>query len=126
MTWGSVIIGKVMVFRDVEVRSYIQFSIDHSATGKIELNLFQQIGCQHQDLRVWPKTLDCAQISHSFLEVFGRGHDFEDVERSPAHIVTEHFQIHKFEERRGLEVFAFRQHCFRVRGDWKANPYPGP
>jgi hypothetical protein len=68
------------------------------------LYLLQKICSQHQDLCILPEALNRSKISYSFLEVFGGGHDFEDVKGGPGHIVTKHFKIYKLQESSGLEV----------------------
>ena len=63
---GSVMIGRDIVVTAVEVRSYRNLRM-FSKWYLWELYLLQEIRCKHQNLGVWSKALNSAQIAHSFL-----------------------------------------------------------
>jgi hypothetical protein len=103
MTCGRVIMGSDIVVGAEEPKSYEIMS----TKGKYEasfLYLFEKICSEHKNLGVWPKALDGPKIANSFLKVFGRGHNFEDVKRCPGHVMTEHLEIHQLQQSRSLEV----------------------
>ena len=66
--------------------------------------LLEEVRRQHQDFCVRPEALSGAEISNALLVVLWRGHDLEDVERGPGHVVADHLEVDQFEERRRLEI----------------------
>jgi hypothetical protein len=70
----------------------------------VDMYLLQQICRQHQDFCIRAETLDGSKVANPLLYVFGGGHDFKDVEGSPGHIMSEHFEIDKFQQSRGLDI----------------------
>jgi hypothetical protein len=73
----------------------------------ISAHLFEEVCCQHGHVSVGAEALDSGKISDSFLMVFLGRHDLEDMERSPGHIVPNHFKIDKLEYGPRLEVCIF-------------------
>jgi len=76
---------------------------DGGQLGRVQVLLKQVLG-QHQDLGVWTEGLDSSEIADAFLQVLLAGHDFEDVERGPRHVVAEHFEVDELEQSGGLVV----------------------
>jgi hypothetical protein len=87
---GVMICGSVTSGRDKEgmlgdtisctpIRSTM-LSLQKRMTGT---DLFQHVCCQHQNFRVRSEALHRSEIAHSFLEIFGRRHDFQDVKSRP-------------------------------------------
>ena len=98
MKCGRAVIGKDIVVVDPVVRSYKLLS----ATGgrqrvQAQTDFLEQVRGQHQDLGVRPEGLHCAQVSYAFLVVFRGGHDLEDMERGPGHIVAHHLEVDELE-----------------------------
>ena len=67
-------------------------------------HLLEQIRCQHEDFCVWPKRLNSAKVSNALLVVFWGGHDLEDVERRPRHVVAKHFEVYELKKRCRLQI----------------------
>ena len=81
------------------MRDRIQRQVDQSlvGTGKVFL---QQVLRQHQDLCVRPEALHRRKVSNALVRVLLRGHDLEDVEGRPSHVVPKHLQVYQLQQRR--------------------------
>lgn len=96
--------------------------------AEVWTDLFDQISGQHQNLSVRPEALHRGQIPNALLVVFGRGHDLQDVEGSPGHVMTHHLEVAQLEQGGGLEI-CFCASALRARsssgmdGIW-TNPCP--
>ena len=67
--------------------------------------LLQQICSQHQDFCVGAETLDSSEVSNPLLYIFGGRHDFEHMEGSPGHVMSEHFEVDKLQQGRSLDIW---------------------
>lgn len=92
MKCGRAPIGKAIVIGDDVVRSFIECQQTVSL-GRLVYYLLEQVCCQHQHLGVWPVALHGTKIADPFLMILGRGHDFEDVEGGPGHVVSKHLKV---------------------------------
>jgi hypothetical protein len=85
------------------MRDRIQRQMDQSLVGTCKI-LLQQVLRQHQDLCVRPEALYRRKISDALVRVLLRGHDLEDVERRPSHVMPKHLQVDQLQQRRCLLV----------------------
>lgn len=71
---------------------------------RLRTDLLQEIRGQHEHLGVWSVALNCSQVSDTLLVVFWGGHDLQNVEGGPGHVVTHHLEIDELEQGGGLDV----------------------
>lgn len=58
-------------------------------------HLLEQIGSQHQHVRVLVERLNGAQIPYALEMNLGRRHDLYDVKGSPVHVISQHIKLQK-------------------------------
>lgn len=66
--------------------------------------LLEEVCCEHQNLGIWAKALDCTEIANTLLVVLGGGHNLEDMEGGPGHVMAEHFQVYQLQQGSSLQV----------------------
>lgn len=70
-----------------------------------DVYLFEKICCEHENLGVGAEALYCSKVPHALLVILGRGHDLEDMERRPRHVMPDHLQIHELQQGNGLDIY---------------------
>ena len=87
-------------------------------------HLLQEVCRHHEHIGIGTEALDGGEVSNSFLVVFLRRHDLEDMERSPGHVVPNHLKVDELEQGGRLEV-CIAESAWRAtgRGLRRTDPY---
>lgn len=70
----------------------------------VRSHLLKQVLREHQDFRVRAEALYSSQVADLLEWELLRGHDLQNMEGSPRHVMTKHLQVCELEQRRGLEI----------------------